>query len=410
MTVETKAGHLPGDIRSAMADFLGAFEHFKQANDERLQALEQKKGDDVVLNDKIERLNKSLDEQKSAIDRVMLEKARPAFGASVHQPNDEQKAAFQGYVRRGDVTAISSFEQKALNATNDSEGGYFAPETVERIINDAVVTVSPFRQIATVREIGANGFKKPVNLTGAGAGWVSETGARVETSTPTLTAIDFPTMELYAMPAASQALLDDAVIDIEQWLADEVQTEFAVQETTAFTSGNGTTQPKGILTETFAANDTRGASEIGTIATGVDGAFPASNAADVLLDLIYASDQSYRANGRFVMNRSAVAEVRKLKDSDGNYIWHPSHEAGSASTLLGYPVTEVEDMPGISTGSNSILFGDFRRGYLIVDRQGIRVLRDPYSAKPYVLFYTTKRVGGGVQDFDAIKALQFSAS
>ncbi len=405
MSIETKA-EVHGDLKNAMRDFLGAFEEFKSVNDARLEELEKSKREDVLVTDKIDRLNKALDEQKAAIDRVVLGQRRPAKGAG-GVIVDETKAAFGRYIRSGDHGSI---EAKNLNTSTDAEGGYLAPETTERIITAAVRDISPIRQIASVREVGVNSFRKPVSLGGAAAGWVGETAGRIQTQAPTISAIDFPTQELYALPAASQTLLDDAVVDIEQWLADEVQAEFAVQETAAFVNGDGVNQPRGFLSYTTAPEASRQDGEIGVISTGVDGDFPAANPADILLDLIYAPKQSFRANGGFVMNRSVVNTVRKFKDADGNYLWQPSLEAGAPSTLMGYAVTEAEDMPNITAGSHSIAFGDFRRFYLIVDRQGVRILRDPYSAKPYVLFYTTKRVGGGVQDFDAVKFLRFSAS
>ncbi|MCA8888999.1 MAG: phage major capsid protein, partial [Parvularculaceae bacterium] len=194
------------------------------------------------------------------------------------------------------------------------------------------------------------------------------------------------------------------------WLADEVQGEFAAQETDAFVNGDGVSKPKGFLSYAITEDSVRAADEIGYVATGADGAFAAADPADKILDLIYAPKQAYRANGRFAMNRKTLSVVRKFKDADGNYLWQPSLQAGSPSTLFGYPVSEVEDMPDIASGAHAIAFGDFARGYLIVDRQGVRILRDPYSSKPYVLFYTTKRVGGGVQNFDAVKLLKFSAA
>lgn len=415
MTIETKAEAPNAEIRGAMREFLSAFEAFKDANDERLAALEAKSADDIVLNEKIERINDAVSEQKAAVDRLALKQDRPRIGAAA-RPNaiiepDERKAAFMRYMRVGDATSVASLEAKSVNAGTDSEGGYLAPEEVERLITAAVKDISPLRQIASVREIGGNVFRKPVSNGDAVAGWVAETTARdTATTSPTLTAIDFPTMELYAMPAASQTLLDDAIVDIEQWLADEVQTEFAVQESAAFISGNGTTAPKGILSYTIAADASKTATQLGYLPSGADGAFAASNPSDALLDLIYAPKQAYRANGRFLMNRSVVGALRKFKDSEGNYLWQPNNEPGEPARLMGYPVTEAEDMPDIASDSHSIAFGDFRRGYLIVDRVGVRVLRDPYSSKPYVLFYTTKRVGGGVQDYDAFKFLKFAAS
>ncbi|MEL7240288.1 MAG: phage major capsid protein, partial [Planctomycetota bacterium] len=301
---------------------------------------------------------------------MSLAAKRPGLGEAPAAP-DERKAAFRRYMRAGDAAALHALDVKSLNAGTDAEGGYLAPETTERLVTAAVKDISPIRQIATVREIGANSFKKPVSRGDLAAGWVGETGARPETAASTLSAIDFPTMELYAMPAASQTLLDDAVVDIEQWLADEVQTEFAVQESAAFVNGDGANQPRGFLNYTITDEATRQYGEIGSISTGADGAFASSDPADVLLDLIYAPKQAYRANGRFVMNRSVLGALRKFKDADGNYLWQPSSQAGEPARLLGYPVVEAEDMPDIASGSRSIAFGDFARFYLIVDRVGV---------------------------------------
>jgi HK97 family phage major capsid protein len=209
-------------------------------------------------------------------------------------------------------------------------------------------------------------------------------------------------MELYAMPAATQALLDDSVVNLDQWIAEEVQQAFADQESTAFVTGNGTNKPKGFLGYTNVADASWSWGNIGYIATGTAAAFPASNPSDKLIDFIYALKSGYRQNANWVLNRKTQGVIRKFKDSSGEYLWQPA-----ATTLLNFPVTESEDMPDIGTDSFSIAFGDFNRGYLIVDRVGVRVLRDPYSAKPYVLFYTTKRVGGGVQNFEAIKLMKF---
>ncbi len=405
--MEDKSLNADHELKGAMRDFLSAFESFKDANDERLSAIERKK-EDPLLAEKVARIDKALTDQKSAIDKIALAAKRPPLGQT--READEKKAAIQRYMRTGDASAVLALQTKSLNATNDAEGGYLAPEPTERIIAAAVRDISPIRQIATVREIGTTTFKKPVSLGGGAAGWVGETGGRVETTTPTLSSIDFPTMELYAMPAASQTLLDDAVVDIEQWLADEVQGEFASQETNAFVNGDGVNQPRGFLSYTISEESVRAANEIGYVASGAVGGFDPANPADRILDLIYAPKQAYRANARFALNRKTLSVVRKFKDADGNYLWQPSLSAGSPSTLFGYPVTEVEEMPDIAADSHAIAFGDFARFYLIVDRQGVKILRDPYSAKPYVLFYTTKRVGGGVQNFDAVKLLKFAAA
>ena len=211
------------------------------------------------------------------------------------------------------------------------------------------------------------------------------------------------------MPAATSSLFDDSAVNIDEWLAEEVRLAFAEQEGTAFVTGDGTNKPKGFLAYTKVDNASWTWGDIGFVKTGIDAAFPASDPGDALIDLMYAVKSGYRANAHFVMNRATQSVVRKLKDGDGTYLWQPAATPGDAPILMGFPVAESEDMPDIASNSYSIAFGDFSRGYLIVDRVGIRVLRDPYSAKPYVLFYTTKRVGGGVQDFEAIKLLKFGA-
>lgn len=416
MDVETKAnggnGPLSGlDLNGTMYDFLNAFEEFKSANDQRFSELEGKAREDVLTTHKVDRLNHALDEQKAAIDRLVLEAKRPLRGGREELAGEPsgRKQAFERYMRTGDSAALLVPEGKSFSAGVDADGGFLAPEETERLISAAVRDVSPIRQIASVRQIGANTFRKPISISGAAAGWVGETEARPETATPTLAAVDFPTMELYAMPATTQSLLDDSVVNIEQFLADEVQTEFAAQEGAAFINGDGVNRPRGFLSYPIVADSGQNWGSLGYVATGEEGSF-GSNPVDRLIDLAYAPAQAFRANGSFVMNRSVVSSVRKFKDVDGNYLWQPSMQAGTPATLLGYPVLEAEDMPDVSSDSHSVAFGDFGRGYLIVDRVGLRILRDPFSAKPYVLFYTTKRVGGGVQNFNAIKVLKFSTN
>lgn len=400
MRKETKAAPAYG------ADaLLRAFEEFKSANDARLDALERKRGD-VLLEEKVDRIDRALSEQKSLIERAALAGRRPALGAD--PAASEHKSAWHAYLRRGDVSALTQIESKALSAGSDPNGGYVAPPELDRMIEQRLRQVSPMRDIATVRTTGANVFKKPISLTAAGTGWVSETGARAQTDTPTLAMLEFPTAELYANLAATQTLLDDSFVNLEEWIASEVEEAFAGQERAAFVNGDGVNKPQGFLDYDLVAEGSHVWGKIGYVATGVDGGFAASNPADKLIDLIYTPKPQFRQNARFVMNRKTVSAVRKLKDGDGQYIWEPN-DAGGA-TLLGYPITEIEDMPDIATDAAAIAFGDFARGYLIVDRAGVRVLRDPYSAKPYVLFYVTKRVGGGVQNFDAIKALKFGDS
>ena len=414
MELDTKAFTAPEgrEIKEAFDDFLRAFDAFKGANDERLAALE-KRSADVVADEKVERIGRALDEHKRALDELTLAAQRPALSgerkAAPYQTR-ERKQAFDRYVRKGDAGGLDALELKALSVGSDPDGGYTVPLEIESTIDRVLAKASPIRSIATVRAIGANVYRKPITTAGAATGWVGETDSISQTNTPTLAALDFPAMELYAMPAATQTLLDDSQVDIEQWLAEEVQIVFAEQEGAAFVNGDGSNKPTGFLTATTVADASWVWGKLGYIASGAAGAFASSNPSDALLDLAYAPKQGYRANGRWVMNRKTESAVRKFKDSTGNYIWQPGTSAGQPATLFGYPVTEVEDMPDIAANSYSIAFGDFARGYLVVDRVGIRVLRDPYSAKPYVLFYTTKRVGGGVQNFEAIKLMKFAAS
>jgi HK97 family phage major capsid protein len=405
---ETKHAASP-EARAALADVLSAFESFKAANDQRIAAIETKRAD-VLLEEKVGRIDEAVSQAQARLDRMMADLRRPSLSADAPLARvDERKAAFDHYVKTGE-TASSLLEAKGLSEGVATAGGYVAPPELERLILRRLAATSVMREICQVRTIGSGTFRKPVSPTGLAAAWVAETAARPETTAPTLDVIDFPAGELYASPAATQALLDDAYVSIDEWLAEEVQDAFAAQETTAFVTGDGVNKPKGLLAYTAAPDASYSWGQVGYLATGVAGAWPASNPTDKLIDLIYAAKTQYRQNGRFVMNRRTVSAVRKFKDAQGNYIWNAALQPGQSATLLGFPVTEIEAMPDVAANACSIAFGDFEKGYLIVDRAGVRVLRDPYSAKPHVLFYTTKRVGGGVQNFDAVKLLKFAAS
>ena len=408
MELETKDAADGREIKHAFGEFLRAFEAFKESNDARLADVE-KRGGDVVLEEKVDRINAALSEQKSLIDELTIAAARPALGETKSEPRGqrERKAAFDRYMRKGDG---AGFESKAMSVGSNADGGYVVPLEIAQTIDRVLAKASPIRALATVQQIGGNTYRKPVTTVEAASGWVGETDARTQTGTPTIAALDFPAMELYAMPAATQTLLDDAQVDIEQWLANEVQIVFAEQEGAAFINGDGSNKPTGFLHYTAVADASWSWGNLGYIASGADGAFAATDPSDALINLAYAPKQGYRANGSWVMNRKTEAAIRKFKDGDDNYIWQPGTAIGQPASLLGYPVAEAEDMPDIVSNSYSIAFGDFARGYLIVDRVGINVLRDPFSAKPYVLFYTTKRVGGGVQNFEAIKLMKFAAS
>ena len=411
--VTTTPGGTGDDVALAFERFLQSFEIFKQENDDKIRAIQRTMSEDVVTTEKIDRINQALDEQKALVDRLTLKGARPRLSLSPHYTSGaflQHKAAFDGYMRRGETVGLHTLEQKALSINSDPDGGYLVPPETEAAVLRGVKEISPIRAIAGNRTVSASVYKKPFSITGPATGWVAETATRPETNSPTLAELTFPTMEIYAMPSATQSLLDDSAVNIDEWLAEEIQIAFASQEGAAFVNGDGNNKPKGFLDYTKVANGSWAWDKIGYVATGTDGAFDASHPSDDLIDFIYTLKSDYRANANWVMNRATQATIRKFKDADGNYLWQPPERADLSPTLMNYPIAESEDMPDIASDSFSVAFGDFGRGYLVVDRAGIRVLRDPFSAKPYVLFYTTKRVGGGVQDFDAIKLLKFGTS
>src|SRR6185295_17843689 len=387
-------------------EVLRIFETYKQENDARLAAIEKRKAD-PLLEEKMARMD-------ARLDSLTLKSARPPLGAARGEPQSyeqrEHKSAFDAYVRHGESGNLRALEVKAMSVGSSADGGYTVPFETEKTIGDRLTAISPIRSIAGQRTISANVYKKPFMTAGPSAGWVGETADRTQTGSPTLAELQFPAMELYAMPAATATLLEDSAVNIDEWIAGEVEQVFAAQEGSAFVSGDGTNKPKGFLSYTTVAESAWAWTKLGYVATGAAGAFASSGPVDAIIDLVYALKGGYRQNGSFVMNRRTQAAVRKLKDAEGQYLWAPPAVAGGRASLLTYQVVEAEDMPDIAANAYAIAFGDFRRGYLVVDRAGVRVLRDPFSAKPYVLFYTTKRVGGGVQDFDAIKLLKFAAS
>ena len=403
------------EIKSAgdeiVADLNRAFSAFKEANDERLAQLESRFGADAVTEEKLARIDRALDETRGRLDRIALDMSRPRIGGAPEaQGTREHRTAFDHYVRSGEATGLKVLESKALSRSSGPDGGYLVPVPAEREILKRLAKFSPIRAISSVREISGQSLRRAFSTTGPAAGWVAEADPRPQTGTQQLADMIFPAMELYAMPAATQTLLDDAVVDIEQWIADEVQTVFAEQEGAAFVNGDGVNKPKGFLAYATVADASWTWGNLGYVTTGVSGAFAATNPSDALFNLVYALRAGYRQNGKFVMGRRAQSLVRQFKTTTGDYIWAPPASADAGASLMNFPVIEVEDMPDPGANTMSIAFGDFERGYVVVDRIGIRVLRDPYSAKPYVLFYTTKRVGGGVQNFEAIKLLKFGVA
>ena len=328
--------------------------------------------------------------------------ARPVLeGASV-----QGDAAFAGFVRSGAVV-----EMKAFSGLTGDAGGYALPKEIDAVIDATLKAASPIRGIANVVKVGSAGYRKLVTTGGTPSGWAAENGARTETATPSFVEIAPPMGELYANPSATQAMLDDANFDVEEWLAGEIAAEFAKAEGAAFVGGNGINRPKGFLQQATAATSdaTRPFGTLQHVASGAAGDF-GSNPQERLIDLVQALRAPYRQGASFVMNAATLARIRKFKTSDGAFVWQPSLAAGQPATLLGYPVIEAEDMPDVAANALSIAFGNFRAGYLIAERSETMILRDPYSNKPFVNFYATKRVGGCVSNSEAIKVMKFAVA
>jgi HK97 family phage major capsid protein len=391
-----------------------AFDAFKAENDARLKEIEKKGAADPLLTEKVDKINadiaqiSALKKQLDTLETAVAQGQFPGGGKNeLDRVKAQHKDAFAKFFRKGAEGGLRDLEiQAGLSTLSDPDGGFLVPEDYEQAIDRVALSVSAMRRLATVRTIGTDTYKKLVNQGGASAGWVGEKGARAETNTPTLTEIAINTKELYAMPATTQTLLDDSRVDIVGWLADEVSIQFSEQESEAFIHGNGVEQPKGIAAYAMAANSSYVWGKVGYITSGNANLI---NDLDKLIDLQHALKPVYRNGAAWLMNDATLATIRKMKDGDGNYIWVPGLKDGAPDTLLGKPVEIDDNVDDIGNGKYPIFFANFKRAYLIIDRQGVRVLRDPYTTKPYVLFYTTKRVGGGIVMYEAIKALKVSA-
>lgn len=417
-----------------------AWETFKKDNDAAL-----KKGNDTLSEHKerLDKINAELDTNAKSLDDLAKKLASMALegqtdakaaeqtaaelkylnnlraqaaGAKGHhaellKPDDLKayNAAWEAYVRNGKEN-LDAAQQKAMSVGSDPNGGYFVtPDTSGRIVTRLYET-SDIRRVAAQQTISTDRLEGFNDLNELSAGWVGETQARPATNNPQVGKWEIPVHELYAMPEATAKLLDDANLNVASWLSGKVADKMVRMENNAFVVGDGVGKPRGFLaypTDT-AGDSTRAWGKLQIVNTGTSGGFGAAPAgSDKLIDFIHTLKTAYRNNARWAMNRTSVGSVRKLKDSDGNYLWLPSMVANQPSTLLGYAISEFEDMPDIAANSLSIAFGDFRETYLIVDRAGIRVVRDELTNKPYIRFYTVKRVGGGVINFESLKLLRF---
>lgn len=391
------------DVEQVAQELQAKFDAFKEKNDKRLEAVEQEKG---RLAGEVETLNgklSELDELKSALEEELKQVKRPAGGPQ-SKAASEHKTAFIGFMRKGKDDGLRELERKALQVGVDEDGGYAVPEELDRTILNLLKDEVVMRQEATTITVGGANYKKLVNLGGTASGWVGETDARPETDASKLGQIEPFMGEIYGNPQATQTMLDDAFFNVEDWINSELAIEFAEQEEIAFTSGNGTKKPKGFLAyaSTLDPDKTRA---FGTLQHILSGA-AAGVTADAIIKLVYTLRKVHRNGAKFMMNNNSLFAIRILKDSEGNYLWRPGLELGQPSSLAGYGVAENEQMPDIAADAKAIAFGNFKRGYTIVDRIGTRILRDPYTKKPFVGFYTTKRTGGMLVDSQAIKLLQ----
>ncbi len=394
---ETRAGggmpkaHDPGaEVKSAMTGFLQEFSAFRG---EVKQSLQQQ------------------DDRMTMLDRKTMTYARPALSAHAELEVPHKKA-FNAYLRSGDDDGLRGLvlEGKAMSTAVAADGGYLVDPQTADTIRSMLLATSSLRSVAGIVNVDAVSFDVLVDRSEVGSGWATEVAATTETATPTIERISIKLHELSAMPKASQRLLDDSAFDVEGWLAGKIATRFIRAEAAAFINGTGVDQPKGILLPTKVANASWVWGQLGYVPTGAAADFATTSASDCIVNLVYSLTADYRANGTFVMNSKTAGAVRKMKDADGRFMWGDSLQAGEPARLMGYRVLIAEDMPDVATNTFPIAFGDFASGYTIAERPDLRILRDPFSAKPNVLFYASKRVGGDITDFAAIKLLKVAIS
>jgi HK97 family phage major capsid protein len=430
---------MTSEVNSAVYDLGRAFEAFKEANDQRLQEIQRKGMADPLTEMRVNRLNaevtrahemaegakKRVDQLETALSRspmggaksddyaevaaFALERKRHFHGELDINTYRQYKSALGSYLRKNNA-GNNVDEIKALSVGSDPDGGFAVPPDMGGRIVALILETSPMRQAANVVTIGTDALEGVNDLSDATSGWVGETESRPETTSPKIGEWRIPVFEQYAEPRATQKLLDDAMFNVEDYLAAKIADRLSRMENAAFINGNGNKKPRGILTYAAGTPSSSNFSVVEQVPTGAAGAFAAFDPGDALINLVYTLKSSYREKAVFMMKRATLAEVRKLKDGQGNYLWQPDFQMKQGGTLLGFNVVEAEDMPAMAADSLSVAFGDFNAGYQIVDRQGIRILRDAFTAKPYVKFYTTKRVGGDIVNFEAIKLLKFTAS
>ncbi len=401
------------EIHAATDTLARAFEEYKSVNDRRLSDIERRGSSDVLNDEQLSRMDTSINRLQDDISGLKTSMMRPGKGGFAPALESGHKQAFLNYVAKGHEAGLQSFETKALEVINNAEGGYMVPpEMSDRIVSRQFDT-TPMRKIATVMSISSDAVEMLRDTAEPAAQWISELLPRPDTNDNGLGRIRIPVHELYAQPKATQKLLDDAFVNVEEWLINKVAAKFARAENNAFVVGDGIGMPRGFTSYAAQVTDDPGRpwGTLQYVPTGVNGGFATSNPADVLFDLMHKLKVGYHPDAVWIMPRAVSDMIRKFKENTTQaYIWQPGLQQGTPATLLGFPVVLGEDMPAIGTGSFSLAFGNFKEGYTIVDRIGMRILRDPYTGAPFIKFRCTKRTGGDVVNFEAIKLLSFSAS
>lgn len=429
-------------VGEALDKIATAFDEYKKTNDARIEAIKAGKST-ADFEAKLARIDEhigTLEDVKSRLEKAETKLARPgAQGGSrddrVSPEAEAYKSAFLSWVRSpDDLDRRSLLQQRAKDlrrveakafgdddgfetrasqtaTTTGAAGGFALPEVIERQIARLSLDIGPIRQIATVRTVGSPDYKELIDVGGAAFEWVGETDPRNQTNTPDLAEVA-PTFGMgSAKPQASEESLDDLFFDVENWLIESASEAIAQGEGAAFVSGNGTKKPTGFLAgpaPLATADSSRAFGTLQYIPSLQAAAMPTS--ADTFYDLIYALRARYRANARWVTSKLLVAALRKYKDTTNNYLWQPSLVAGEPSTFMGYPIVEAEDMPAVGAGAFPLAFGDFKEGYLIADRVGMRMTRDEITSPGFVKFYVRRRVGGKLRNTQAIKLLKIAAS
>lgn len=394
------------DVSEVAKELKSSFEEFQKKNDKRIDAIESEKG---KLAESVDTLNgklSELDELKSSLEAELAAVKRPGGGVA-SKDVAEHKSAFELFVRKGKDDGLAELEQKAMQTGTDPDGGYAVPEELDRNIITALRDEVVMRQECNVVSVGTPSYKRLVNKGGTGSGWVGETDARPETSTSKIGTVEPVWGEIYGNPAATQTMLDDAFFNVEQFITGELAIEFAEQEEAAFTNGDGSKKPKGLLA--YGSDDKGDKDREWGKLQHLLLKKPDELTADEVMQLVYTLRKPYRNGAKFMMNNSTLFKVRTLKDSQGNYLWQPGLQLGQPSALLGYGIAENEQFADMAAGAAPLAFGNFKRCYTILDRIGIRMLRDPYTNKPFVHFYTTKRVGSMMVDSNAVKLLKAAA-